>query len=143
MRTRNIAGCRRILLGRRQCGTKAVRVTRYDKWKESVSRETAIAIMSKTDELAESMLSLMLALANLFGAPYVLMVMWNWFVVPLGVVAIGYAWAFGLAAFGGLLKMRLAHANEPKSDTTQQIVYLFTMAVMLGMGWLAHKAMTL
>lgn len=70
-----------------------------------------------------------------------LSVLWGWFVVPLGVVSIGKAHAFGLAVLVNLFTQ--SHKRETKDEQTSVLVFsvLFAPIVALGAGWMFHQFM--
>lgn len=77
---------------------------------------------------------------------YVATVMWGWFVVPLGMPAIGKAHAYGLLAIAGLIRRGESSKKADPAGTRDVIVAIgiafSTPALVLFVGWLAHKLMT-
>ena len=83
-------------------------------------------------------LGLLFVLTVMKGA--VLMVMWQWFVVPLGVVRISMPWAIGLMVLGGLVDNR--KSEEGSSSWLDRffesaVIYVFVLTV----GYLMHLLM--
>ena len=94
---------------------------------------------SKTT-VSESLLAILLALASVPLNGWVLSILWLWFVVPLGVPAIGIAQAVGLATLIGMLRR-----GSLKSDDAEPLITAATLLVSpflyLGCGALAHHFM--
>ena len=77
---------------------------------------------------------------------WILSVLWGWFVVPLGIPAIGVAHAFGLFILVKLFhNRRLTRDEEVNEDfIVKQVLFnLFGGAVTLLMGWIAQGFMNL
>ncbi|RZK29216.1 MAG: hypothetical protein EOO61_20945 [Hymenobacter sp.] len=75
---------------------------------------------------------------------FVFSILWGWFVVPLGVVAIGVAHAIGLAAVFGFLTTHLSHYQRKESDNPfgealgRMLVVPF---LVLFFAWIVHLFM--
>jgi hypothetical protein len=73
---------------------------------------------------------------------YVLTVMWGWFIVPLGLHAIGKAHAYGLVVLVGMLKARAPKKGEQSAPIAATLVFsALGPAVSLLCGWIAHSLM--
>jgi hypothetical protein len=75
----------------------------------------------------------------------VLKVMWGWFLVPLGFPQIGLAMAIGVGAIISLVShtpVRKSKKGEEFSDLAEGLINsLLKMAILLAVGWIAHKCM--
>lgn len=96
-------------------------------------------IRSLAKKATESLVGLLLGLILLFLSPYVVSLMWNWFVVSLGVPKIGYWHAFGLTLLVDFLMYKI---SENKDITSKQLgqalgYVLFTWLVAFGISFLA------
>ena len=72
-------------------------------------------------------------MASMLSWPYTIMILWRWFMVPLGVVPIHYWWAFGLSSLITCFYARtslLTYNNTPQEDRT-----LCAAAMLMG-AWL-------
>ncbi len=75
-----------------------------------------------------------------FGA-YTLTMLWQWFVVPLGVKPIGILHAMGLSMFVGYFKGKAVYEEKPEDVPTaewiaQKLVNFYTkVGVILAVGW--------
>jgi hypothetical protein len=75
---------------------------------------------------------------------FVFSVLWGWFVVPLGVVAIGVAHAIGLTTVFGFLTTHLTHYQRKQSDNPfgdalgRMLVVPF---LVLFFAWIVHLFM--
>lgn len=67
--------------------------------------------------------------------------LWGWFVVPLGIVQIGYWHAVGLVA----IKYLFGGSTDPETDDLARgLIFVFAWPlVVLGIGFLARLAMAL
>lgn len=81
---------------------------------------------------------------------FALAIMWGWFVVPLGVTAIGNAHALGLSALIGLFTFKLDMDKKSESDDgehallkafARQVLVVIGITISLGIGWLFHSYM--
>ena len=72
-------------------------------------------------------------------------VMWGWFLVPLGLPQIGLAMAIGIGAIISLVShtpVRKSKKGEEFSDLAESLINsLLKMAILLAVGWIAHKCM--
>lgn len=68
--------------------------------------------------------------------------MWEWFIVPLGVVAIGAWHAWGLSIFGSLSLMRLGAKRKEGKDGAEiigsMVESMVATLLLLGLAYLAH-----
>jgi hypothetical protein len=86
-------------------------------------------------------------LATLFRA-YVLRDLWEWFVVPLGMPAIGLAHAVGISSIVGYLTQQAKDRDKDDSnkDTTADLIHAVAAAIIYplfawGIGAIAHSYM--
>lgn len=86
-----------------------------------------------------------LSVAQTIFSGYVLSEMWTWFVVPLGVTAIGLAHAVGIASLGGLFFLGVGAAisahnyeseNKNRDMVKWYVMYYFSTTVGLLNLWL-------
>jgi hypothetical protein len=73
---------------------------------------------------------------------FVVSIMWGWFMVPLGVPAIGIAHAIGLAGMLGALNI----AKSTDKVTGRAMAWIMDMllirpAILLGIGWITKQFM--
>jgi hypothetical protein len=80
---------------------------------------------------------------SIFWGGYVASVLWGWFIVPLGVTAISYAHAVGIAAvLSTFLGSRGMQASNSEGETAEGIMIMsiiyavFIPAANLAVGWL-------
>lgn len=87
-------------------------------------------------------------IAGVFVNGLAAMLLWGWFVAPIGVMAIGYWHAIGVSLVVGLLARRAqtADANtfaQVWSEAWNRIVHgLFRPALFIAIGWLVHQVMS-
>jgi hypothetical protein len=92
--------------------------------------------LSKSDR---SIVGLVLVVPITMFSAYVLTCLWAWFVVPLGVVAIGKAHAFGLSTMISLLR---AKPVDNERDALEGLLTGLAYALIAwGLGALAHWLM--
>lgn len=73
---------------------------------------------------------------------YVISIMWGWFVVPLGVPAIGIAHAIGLAGMLGALNVaKSSDKVEGRAMAWIMDMLLIRPAIILGIGWIVKQFM--
>lgn len=75
---------------------------------------------------------------------WAIMVMWNWFVVPLGVAELSIAHAVGLSMLWSLFALRLRYdltkSSRPKKEKyTAMSAYLVSPAVTVFFGWIVQN----
>ena len=90
------------------------------------------------NKAVDSLVGLVLSFIILFLEPYVVSLMWKWFVVSLGVPKIGYWHAFGLTL---LVNFLMYKATDNKDVTNKQLVHalyyvLVTWLVSFGISFL-------
>lgn len=84
---------------------------------------------------------------GVFWGGFVASTLWDWFMVPLGMVSINYWHASGLSALLAVfLGPRGLHRAEDKDDVGAELTYGFVCAVLiplmgLAAGWVAHQNM--
>jgi hypothetical protein len=94
--------------------------------------------------VVDSLVALMLFFPVTVWCAYVEKVLWWWFIVPLGMPAIGMAHAYGLSVFlwcsAGILSVstRLQSTEKP---TRAMIGIAIGFGISLLFGWIAHKLM--
>jgi hypothetical protein len=73
---------------------------------------------------------------------FVLMVLWGWFLIPLGLPAIGLSHAIGLSTLIGLVTHQMP-SEGPSSDRTERglLWALVVPAISLFIGWIAKQFM--
>jgi len=87
---------------------------------------------------------IVLTILSIFVGAWAFSTLWSWFIVPIGLPAIGYAHAYGLMIVTSFLKMRpkdfdTSDNKERKSfgeHVTRLFMYIFFYLVAVGMGWL-------
>lgn len=85
-----------------------------------------------------------LTILSIFVGAWAFSTLFGWFLVPLGLPAIGYAHAYGLMIVASFLKMRpkdfdTSDTKERKSfdeHVTRFFMYIFFYLVAVGAGWL-------
>ena len=95
--------------------------------------------MSKDDDVFKSLLAMGIAILLVPWTAYVATVMWGWFVVPLGVAAIGKAHAYGLMTMIGLL--RNYNTDDESSIGAKIFIGIAVPALVLFAGFIAHEFM--
>ncbi|HXT48695.1 MAG TPA: hypothetical protein VN717_08640 [Gemmatimonadaceae bacterium] len=67
--------------------------------------------------------------------------LWRWFIVPFGVTAITFWWAYGLALIVGMF--RSTKAEDEKKDIGELVIKsladMLAVVAIVGMAWLAHR----
>jgi hypothetical protein len=72
----------------------------------------------------------------------VLTKLWDWFIVPLGVLPIGLAHAYGLALTATMFTDRYAAKSSDKETGVKVFAYGFAMPLLaLGIGWICKSFM--
>ncbi len=75
-------------------------------------------------------------------AGYVVMRLWTWFIVPLGVMPIGWVHALGLGLIVGFMTTTYNGTTKPvKSAVDFLITRYFVFGFMLLEGWIIQKFM--
>lgn len=95
--------------------------------------------------LIKALIGLVVVLASIPWSTFVATVVWGWFVMPLGLPAIGKAQAFGLMLLIGLFrsyKPSKTGESAETSLTTQVGFYLGGPALTLLLGHIAHRLMS-
>ena len=88
-------------------------------------------------------LSFAMIVANFPLTAFVVFFLWKWFVVPLGVIQIGYAHSLGIAILVSLLTQDFRYTGESGwravfvGSLTEFLVLLFTLPV----AWCTHLLM--
>jgi hypothetical protein len=86
--------------------------------------------------------SLFLVLALGFFQAFVFMKLWHWFVVPLGVIMIGYTQALGLIMIVVILKRMDYSLRAENSKMGERIFnYYVLYAITLGAGYIVKGFM--
>jgi hypothetical protein len=76
---------------------------------------------------------------------WVLIVLWEWFIVPFGISSLTIAWALGIFLLVSFLTGN--HPDLMKKERSDWVVLattleeLFRMGIVLGIGWIAHNFM--
>ena len=88
-----------------------------------------------------ALLYIVLSLLSILLTGFTISVLWEWFVVPLGVTPIGMANAFGLSVMIMFFKIRgrkdfVKDVLVEKSETRKWIEHLVTPVIALTIGWL-------
>lgn len=84
---------------------------------------------------------------GVFWGGFVASTLWDWFMVPLGMVSINYWHASGLSALLSVfLGPRGMHRGDDKDDVGAELAYYLVGAVViplicLAAGWVAHQNM--
>lgn len=77
---------------------------------------------------------------------FVLCQMWAWFMVPLGVVSIGQAHAYGLATMTALFVAHSSSSNDDDKSVGYMVLKSLTSLILLPLlvwfvGWICHMYM--
>lgn len=88
-------------------------------------------------------LALLIDALQLFVLGVVLMFLWNWFIVPLGAVSIGYWLALGIAltinTFLIMVKRDNGHKDEEFLESIgRNLGYIVGLLLIWGMGAIIH-----
>jgi hypothetical protein len=92
----------------------------------------------------------LLLVAGMIGGAYLLngwaiLMLWGWFVVPLGVVPIHMAWAIGLAVLMSMFGQAppIAKKSDKGDEKTSSALMILFLRPLLAVfvGWLCHLAM--
>ncbi len=78
---------------------------------------------------------------HLIWEALVIKVLWGWFVIPLGVPAIGLAQAGGLSVLVTLAAVRSVQSPRAKEDIVAEMFLMPLVA--LAFGWVFHLAMVI
>lgn len=81
------------------------------------------------------------ATALILVRSWVIWLMWGWFVVPLGVPAIGVVHALGLSALVGVLTHDGKDSDDADSALAAVITHLLRSGLWALLGWAVHAAM--
>jgi hypothetical protein len=99
--------------------------------------------MNDTEKRFDAVVSLLLALPVAVLEGLTLSVVWEWFMVPLGLMSIGKAHAFGI-----IVMMGMFHGVSSREDDRPKLpgivillVGVFRCLLTLGVGWVAQSLM--
>lgn len=82
----------------------------------------------------------LLAISTILGA-YAVSTLWLWFIVPLGVSAIGLVHAYGLSIIIHYMTMEMPN-NKDKGSIPEMIVLRIVLSLIaLGLGYITHLFM--
>ena len=97
--------------------------------------------MKRDTDLFKLLMIFAITVACVPWSMFVMTVIWGWFVVPLGLPAIGKAHAFGLTLLLSLTRS-YSEDDDKKSDLTAKITLAVGVpALVLLMGYIAHGLM--
>ena len=82
---------------------------------------------------------LMIPLSILYA--FVLSVFWGWFLVPLGVIDIGPAHAYGLSTMVTMVTYRRDLETKDQSMLEVFLAHAVKVAIFFLIGWVAHQIM--
>ena len=106
--------------------------------KDSVDMEQEVEEVKELMRVAkESFLSLVIGLVILFLSPYVLTLMWGWFIKGFGLPALGYWHAFGLMLVVDFLTYKVPSTSEVSLKQTKHALYYVVVT------WLASFVISL
>jgi hypothetical protein len=87
------------------------------------------------------LLAVLLAAAITLWEAFVLMVLWGWFIVPLGVKAVGMAHAIGLTLIASLLTHQAPSDLDDRDRISKSMRWSIAgPAIALVVGWVARMA---
>lgn len=89
-------------------------------------------------KFTDSLGGLLLSFIVIFLSPYVVSLMWKWFVVNLGVPKIGYWRAFGLVLLVDFLTYKVTNTKDVTNKQVLQALgyVLFTWLIAFGISFL-------
>jgi hypothetical protein len=94
----------------------------------------------KDNHLLKAALAFLLVPIAAAWTAYVMVILWAWFVAPLGMHAIGKAHAYGLIVLIGLIRARMRKADDtPMSEAIMFATLAPAFALLTG--WIAHSLM--
>lgn len=70
---------------------------------------------------------------------FVIYKLWGWFIVPLGMQAVGILHAYGISLFVGVLMPQISGKDGDSKDGSKKII--LTPLLFLFFGWLVHLCM--
>jgi hypothetical protein len=94
------------------------------------------------------MLVLLLPIATIVDG-WALSTLWGWFIVPLGVPAIGIAHAFGISCTVSLFRSRFSTRKKEQEREIDEWfwewlgTWIFKVAIVLALGWFAANVVGL
>lgn len=83
----------------------------------------------------------LLLFVNAIVRGFVLSILWGWFLVPLGVPAVGVAGAIGVALVIGMLTEHLKNQDSTEDVGVQITVSLLSPFFILLLGYIVHSFM--
>jgi len=72
---------------------------------------------------------------------WVLSLLWDWFLVPLGVPSVGFWHAVGLCLVVTFLTYHYYNFQRSKPNLIEALVYVLSPLAVLGIGWVVHSLM--
>ncbi|WP_323086399.1 hypothetical protein [Providencia alcalifaciens] len=82
------------------------------------------------NEIKSDMIDLTMLILDFIFSVFLVMWFWNWFVVPLGVVKINFAWALGLSLLVGLVGDQI-NSNGKKEKYNPSRSFFIKLTVLL------------
>ena len=98
---------------------------------------------TKEEEIIESLGALILFIPSILFSGWVVMLLWGWFIVPLGMPEVGLALALGISVLVSAITPVNYHLMEKEGRSSfYKIVFNLIMnAVLLGFGFIVHLFM--
>ena len=99
--------------------------------------------MAKREEQIMSTVAFFILLGASFFNPFVMSKLWQWFVTPLGVPAVGYWQCWGLMSLATLVAFRPSK-RQTTGEEDLRIAFgrLIVGPLSLFFGWIAYLVMT-
>ena len=75
---------------------------------------------------------------------FVIMKMWGWFIVPLGILSIGFFHAWGLKLIASAFTMDVPKNEDEFGEYNavyMNVMAIFMSVILLGFGWVAKTLM--
>lgn len=105
---------------------------------ESLDMEQEVwEVKELTCVATESFLSIVIGMIILFLSPYVMMLMWGWFITGLGLPALGYWHAFGVMLVVDFLTYKAPSTSEGSLKQMKHALYYVLLT------WLASFVISL
>lgn len=72
---------------------------------------------------------------------WVLSFLWDWFLVPLGLPAIGFWHSVGICLMVAFLTYHYYNFQRSQPNLNEALIYVFSPLAVLGIGWVIHFLM--
>lgn len=83
------------------------------------------------NEVKSDMVDLVVLILDFIFSVFLVMLFWNWFVTPLGIVKINFAWALGLSLLVGLICDKVNSLDSQKEKYNPSKGFYIKIIILL------------